>query len=234
MRKEALRPGRDRRGAGVGRDHGRDGAAQHRDAGAGVGHVAVDRHPVRGRAAAGRGDGAVPDGADLFSLARPRRQHGRVFVARDRAGRLQRHSGAGGAGDPDRRHRQRHRHAHRGLVDGRDLRAGAVDRVLSLLAGEAALAGDGEHGRAGRHGALHHQHRKHALVVTDAGQDAAADRRAFNVLHGSAWLFMLATIVTLVLMGALLEGPASAADLRPVAAADGRAFRHRHRSNTAS
>jgi tripartite ATP-independent transporter DctM subunit len=28
----------------------------------------------------------------------------------------------------------------------------------------------------------------------------------FTVLHGSAWLFMLATIVTLVLMGALLEG----------------------------
>jgi TRAP-type C4-dicarboxylate transport system permease large subunit len=28
----------------------------------------------------------------------------------------------------------------------------------------------------------------------------------FGFLHGSAWLFMLATIVTLVLMGALLEG----------------------------
>ena len=28
----------------------------------------------------------------------------------------------------------------------------------------------------------------------------------FTVLHGSAWLFMLATVVTLVVMGALLEG----------------------------
>ena len=28
----------------------------------------------------------------------------------------------------------------------------------------------------------------------------------FTVLHGSAWLFMLATVVTLVVTGALLEG----------------------------
>ncbi len=42
-----------------------------------------------------------------------------------------------------------------------------------------------------------------SLTLAKVPQGIAA---LFNVLHGSSWLFMLATIVTLVLMGALLEG----------------------------
>jgi tripartite ATP-independent transporter DctM subunit len=42
-----------------------------------------------------------------------------------------------------------------------------------------------------------------SLTLAKVPQRIAA---LFTVLHGSAWLFMLATIVTLVLMGALLEG----------------------------
>jgi tripartite ATP-independent transporter DctM subunit len=42
-----------------------------------------------------------------------------------------------------------------------------------------------------------------SLTLAKVPQGIAA---LFSVLHGSAWLFMLATIVTLVLMGALLEG----------------------------
>ena len=42
-----------------------------------------------------------------------------------------------------------------------------------------------------------------SLTLAKVPQGIAA---LFNVLHGSAWLFMLATIVTLVFMGALLEG----------------------------
>jgi tripartite ATP-independent transporter DctM subunit len=42
-----------------------------------------------------------------------------------------------------------------------------------------------------------------SLTLAKMPQQVAA---LFSVLHGSAWLFMLATIVTLVLMGALLEG----------------------------
>jgi tripartite ATP-independent transporter DctM subunit len=42
-----------------------------------------------------------------------------------------------------------------------------------------------------------------SLTLAKVPQGIAA---LFGVLHGSAWLFMLATIVTLVLMGALLEG----------------------------
>ena len=42
-----------------------------------------------------------------------------------------------------------------------------------------------------------------SLTLAKIPQQIAA---LFTVLHGSAWLFMLATIVTLVLMGALLEG----------------------------
>lgn len=42
-----------------------------------------------------------------------------------------------------------------------------------------------------------------SLTLAKMPQEIAA---WFGVLHGSSWLFMLATIVTLVLMGALLEG----------------------------
>jgi tripartite ATP-independent transporter DctM subunit len=42
-----------------------------------------------------------------------------------------------------------------------------------------------------------------SLTLAKLPQQVAA---MFSFLHGSAWLFMLATIVTLVLMGALLEG----------------------------
>jgi tripartite ATP-independent transporter DctM subunit len=42
-----------------------------------------------------------------------------------------------------------------------------------------------------------------SLTLAKVPQGIAA---LFTVLHGSAWLFMLATIVTLVFMGALLEG----------------------------
>ena len=42
-----------------------------------------------------------------------------------------------------------------------------------------------------------------SLTLAKMPQSIAA---LFSVLHGSAWMFMLATIVTLVVMGALLEG----------------------------
>ncbi len=42
-----------------------------------------------------------------------------------------------------------------------------------------------------------------SLTIAKLPQQIAA---LFGVLHGSSWLFMLATVVTLVIMGALLEG----------------------------
>ena len=67
MRRETIRSRRDRGGARDLRGHGRNRAAQHRDAGAGLRDLAVDRQPVRGGIVARRGHRALPDAADLRS-----------------------------------------------------------------------------------------------------------------------------------------------------------------------
>ena len=76
--------------------HGGDHPAQHRHAGAGIGHPDLDRHAVYRRAAAGSGDRVMPDDPDLCTgrAADPRRD-----VIRVEGGRLRAVPGAHPAAD---------------------------------------------------------------------------------------------------------------------------------------
>ena len=70
-----------------------------------------------------------------------------------------------------------------------------------------------------------------SLTIAKMPQKIAA---GFGALHGSATLFMIATIVTLVVMGALARGFAGAADFRAAAVADGTASSGSTRCSMAS
>ena len=137
---------------------------------------------------------------------------------------------AGCARDPDRRHRQRRRDADRGVVDRRRLCAAALDRRLSLARRRPGLARDGEHRRAGRHGAVHHLDGQHVLVVADHRQAAAVHRGAVQFaarirdgLHAGDRRHAGGD-------GSAAGGAPGAPDLRPAAAADGRPVRDRSAS----
>jgi TRAP-type C4-dicarboxylate transport system permease small subunit len=95
------------------------------------------------------------------------------------------------------------------------------------LKAKQLLASHGKHRSAGRHGPLHHQHGEHAVLVADAGQDSAADRRPLHdparlgdALHDRDHRHAGAD-------GRAARRPAGALDLRAAAAADGRGLRHR-------